>query len=211
MNAQPQTGHQPRLSRETGLSARIGALIEPVLEDMGFRLVRVRVTGQDGCTLQVMAERADGTMTIDDCTELSRALSAVLDVEDPIPGGYHLEVSSPGIDRPLVRVEDFVRWSGFEAKIETAAPIDGRKRFHGVILGVFDASLRLAVPDAEGERQTFELPIDSIATARLVLSDALIAATLKAQKHSAGGAGAQSEEQGTNHANERPQAGQGDR
>jgi ribosome maturation factor RimP len=211
MNARPQTGHEARLARETGLSARIGALIEPVIEDMGFRLVRVRLTGQDGCTLQIMAERSDGTMTIDDCTELSRALSAVLDVEDPIPGGYHLEVSSPGIDRPLVRIDDFIRWSGFEAKVETSAPIDGRKRFRGVILGVFDGALRLAVPDAKGERQTFELPIDAIATARLVLSDALIAATLKAQKHAAGSAGAPSKEQETEDANERRNAGQGDR
>lgn len=195
MNAQPQTSHRDRLSGETGLSARIGALIEPVIEDLGFRLVRVRITGQDGCTLQVMAERADGSMTIDDCTELSRALSAVLDVEDPIPGGYHLEVSSPGIDRPLVRLEDFIRWSGFEAKLETTDLIDGRKRFRGVILGVFDDALQLAVPDAKGERQTVDLPIERIATARLVLSDALIAATLKAQKH-AGSAGAPSKEQG---------------
>jgi len=185
MTAPHKSKHEPRLAPETGPTARIGALIEPVIEDMGFRLVRVRITGQDGCTLQVMAERPDGSMSIEDCTALSRALSALLDVEDPIPGGYHLEVSSPGIDRPLVRLEDFVRWSGFEAKVETHEPIDGRKRFRGAILGVFDGVLRLAVPDAKGERQTFEVPIDKISQARLVLTDALIATTLKAQKRSA--------------------------
>lgn len=182
--------HAPRLTRETVSSARIGALIEPVVEDMGFRLVRVRITGQDGCTLQVMAERGDGTMTIDDCTALSRALSALLDVEDPIPGGYNLEVSSPGIDRPLVRGDDFIRWSGFEAKVETSAPIDGRKRFRGEILGVREATVRLAVAGAKGEREEVALPIDSIVQARLVLTDALIAATLRAQKHAAGPPGA---------------------
>ena len=203
MTAPHKSRHQTRLAPETGPSARLGEMIEPVVEDMGFRVVRVRVTGQDGCTLQVMAERPDGGMTIEDCTALSRALSAVLDAEDPIPGGYHLEVSSPGIDRPLVGVEDFVRWSSFEAKVETQTPIDGRKRFRGVILGVFDGALRLAVPDAKGERQEFELPIDLISQARLVMTDALIATTLKAQKRGAGSAGARTKEQGTENANER--------
>jgi len=129
-------------------------------------------------------------MTIEDCTALSRALSAALDAEDPIPGGYRLEVSSPGIDRPLVRREDFARWSGYEAKIETAELIDGRKRFRGLIVGLFDDRLRLAMTDAKGESDEVDLPVGLISQARLVLTDALIAATLKAQKHSAGDAGA---------------------
>ncbi|HSM19479.1 MAG TPA: ribosome maturation factor RimP [Hyphomicrobiales bacterium] len=200
MTAPHKSRHEARIAPETGRTARIAELIEPVAEDMGFRLVRVRVTGQDGCTLQVMAERPDGTMTIEDCTALSRALSALLDVEDPIPGGYNLEVSSPGIDRPLVRAEDFDRWSGFEAKVETHAPVDGRKRFRGIVLGVADGTVRIAVTGAKGEREEFDLPMDAIAKARLVLTDALIAATLKAQKQAAGN---ETEQQETEYADQR--------
>jgi ribosome maturation factor RimP len=151
---------------------RVEALLQPVLEAMGFDLVRVMVQGTVRTTLQVMAERRDGgAMTVDDCAEISRAVSALLDVEDPLPGSYTLEVSSPGIDRPLVRCRDFERFTGFEAKIETARPISGRKRFRGKLLGTTKAGVRIAL----GEGET-ELPFGEIHRAKLVLSDELIAA-----------------------------------
>ncbi|MCH8091223.1 MAG: ribosome maturation factor RimP [Proteobacteria bacterium] len=151
---------------------RVEALLQPVLEAMDFDLVRVMVQGTVNTTLQVMAERrGGGAMTVDDCAEISRAVSAVLDVEDPLPGSYTLEVSSPGIDRPLVRSQDFERFTGFEAKIETARPIAGRKRFRGKLLGTTEAGVRIAL----GEGET-ELPFGEIHRAKLVLSDELIAA-----------------------------------
>jgi ribosome maturation factor RimP len=151
---------------------RVEALLQPVLEAMGFDLVRVMVQGTVRTTLQVMAERRDGgAMTVDDCAEISRAVSALLDVEDPLPGSYTLEVSSPGIDRPLVRCRDFERFTGFEAKIETARPISGRKRFRGKLLGTTEAGVRISL----GEGET-ELPFGEIHRAKLVLSDKLIAA-----------------------------------
>ena len=173
---------EPRLVRETGLAARIAAIIEPTLAGLGYRLVRVKVSGRDGMTVQVMAERPDGSFTIDDCEAASRTLSPVLDVEDPIPGGYRLELSSPGIDRPLVRASDFARAAGHEAKIEMEVPIEGRKRFRGEILGVDgdDAKLRFTGPD--GELQTVQLAIGNMGEARLVLTDALIAESLKRGK-----------------------------
>jgi len=128
------------------LRDRVEALLQPVLEAMDFDLVRVMVQGTVRTTLQVMAERRDGgAMTVDDCADISRAVSAVLDVEDPLPGSYTLEVSSPGIDRPLVRSQDFERFTGFEAKIETARPISGRKRFRGKLLGTTQAGVRIAL------------------------------------------------------------------
>ncbi len=155
------------------LRDRVEALLQPVLEAMDFDLVRVMAQGTVRTTLQVMAERRDGgAMTVDDCADISRAVSAVLDVEDPLPGTYTLEVSSPGIDRPLVRSEDFERFIGFEAKIETARPISGRKRFRGKLLGTTQAGVRIAL----GEGET-ELPFGDIHRAKLVLSDELIAAT----------------------------------
>ena len=111
-----------RLITETGVAARVAAIIEPVIEGLGFDLVRVKVTEMNGCTVQVMAERPDGTMSVDDCETVSRAISPVLDLEDPIAQAYNLEISSPGIDRPLVRASDFDRWTGYDAKIELAAP-----------------------------------------------------------------------------------------
>ena len=151
---------------------RVVALLQPVLEAMDFDLVRVMVQGTVNTTLQVMAERRDGgAMTVDDCAEISRAVSATLDVEDPLPGSYTLEVSSPGIDRPLVRSQDFERFTGFEAKIETTRPISGRKRFRGKLLGTTEAGVRIAL----GEGET-ELPFGEIHRAKLVLSDELIAA-----------------------------------
>ena len=134
-----------RFIREVGLPARIAAIIEPALEDRGFRLVRVAMSGREGKTVQVMAERADGTMTIEDCETISREISALLDVQDPIAGAYRLEVSSPGIDRPLVRPSDFEDWVGHEAKIELKEPIDGRKRFRGCLEGFEDGEIRIEV------------------------------------------------------------------
>ena len=128
-------GAEPRLIVEPGLSARVAAIVEPVIEGLGYRLVRVRVSGSDGCTVQVMAERADGTMTIEDCEVCSRALSPVLDAADPVDRAYRLEMSSPGIDRPLVRQSDFDRYANNFVKIEMAVAVEGRKRFRGQLLG----------------------------------------------------------------------------
>ena len=131
-----QTRLEPRLITEQGIAARVAAIAEPVLAGLGYRLVRVRVSGDVGCTVQIMAERPDGTMTIEDCETASRALSPVLDAEDPVERAYRLEMSSPGIDRPLVRRSDFERYAGNEMKIEMAVAVDGRKRFRGLLLGV---------------------------------------------------------------------------
>lgn len=167
---------QVRLARETGVARRVAALAEPVLDNLGYRLVRVRMTGQDGHILQIMAERPDGTFLIDDCEKASRAISPVLDVEDPVNGSYMLEVSSPGIDRPLVRPEDFERWAGHEAKIEMLQPIDGRRRFRGVLEGFAEGEVRLFLPPAEagGEQILVGLSFDDVAEAKLVMTDALI-------------------------------------
>src|SRR5215472_18808552 len=127
---------EPRLIAEQGVAARVAAISEPVLVGMGYRLVRVKISGVDGCTVQIMAERPDGTMTVEDCERVSRALSPVLDVADPIDRAYRLEISSPGMDRPLVRRSDFQRYAGHQLKVELAAAIDGRRRFRGVLLGV---------------------------------------------------------------------------
>lgn len=150
----------------------IAGLIEPTLESMGYELVRVMSTGGRRPTLQVMAERLDRAgMTVDDCAEISRAVSAILDVEDPIKEAYQLEVSSPGIDRPLIKPEDFERFAGFEVRVETDRPIDGQRKFKGRLLGLADGAVRLALPD--GERA---LPLSSIRKAKLVLTDELLAA-----------------------------------
>jgi len=139
---------------------------------MGYEIVRVHLSGGQRPVLQVMAERADGApMTVDDCADISRTVSALLDVEDPIQGAYSLEVSSPGIDRPLTRLKDFERYAGFEARVETRGPIDGRRRFRGVLKGVAGETVRLEV-----EGGLAELPFDGILRAKLVLTDALIAA-----------------------------------
>ncbi len=165
-----------RLTRETGPALRVVALAEPVLADMGFRLVRVKMTGS---TLQIMAERPDGTFSIDDCEKVSRALSPLLDVEDVISSRYHLEVSSPGIDRPLVRTEDFESWAGHEAKIEMAVPVAGRKRFRGTLEGYHEGEVRLFIENPEGaskEPVLVGVPFADIGNAHLVLTDELIAA-----------------------------------
>lgn len=158
---------------------RIEAIIAPSIEAMGYEVVRVMLTGGRRPTLQIMAERADGSgMNVDDCAEISRTISAVLDVEDPISGQYTLEVSSPGIDRPLTRLKDFRRYAGFEARVDVAAPIDGRKRFSGRLLGVDDAD-RVLVETGPGVREA--LPFDGIARAKLILTDELVAASAPAR------------------------------
>ncbi len=153
-------------------------LIEPVVETAGFRLVRLRLIGGKTKTLQIMAERPDGTMNIDDCAGLSRAISEFLDVEDPIADDYNLEVSSPGIDRPLTRITDFARWAGHEARLELGAPDEaGRKRYKGLLLGLDGNDVAVEV---NGERRIF--PFAAIAEAKLVLTDKLIQEDLKARE-----------------------------
>jgi ribosome maturation factor RimP len=171
---------EPRLVRETGVAARVAAIVEPVLEGIGFRLVRVKVSAQNGTTVQIMAERPDGTMNVDGCEAVSRAVSPVLDLEDPISQAYNLEVSSPGIDRPLVRRSDFERWAGHEAKIELEPPLDGRKRFRGIIRSVDGDEVLVDLPDAKNpEERLARLPLDSVADARLVLTDELVRESLR--------------------------------
>jgi ribosome maturation factor RimP len=180
---------EPRLITEPGRAARVAALAEPVLADLGYRLVRVRISGAAGCTVQIMAERPDGSMAIEDCEAASRALSPVFDASDPIEGAYRLEISSPGIDRPLVRRSDFDRYAGHVAHIEMLAPIAGRRRFRGELLGTQkvgtqDQYVRLRRTDpAAGDTPEVLLPIDDMTEARLVLTDALIAESLRRSKH----------------------------
>jgi len=172
-----------RLIVEPGLAARIAAIAEPVLTDLGYRVVRVRISGSDGCTVQIMAERPDGSMTIEDCEAVSRALSPVLDVADPVDRAYRLEVSSPGIDRPLVRLSDFDRYAGHLLKVEMAVAIEGRKRFRGILLGTQDEKARIRREDAPaGEPTEFLLPIEDMAEAKLVLTDALVTEALRRGK-----------------------------
>ena len=173
-----------RFIREAGLPARIAAIIEPALEGRGFRLVRVAISGREGKTVQVMAERADGTMTIEDCEAVSREISALLDVHDPVAGAYRLEVSSPGIDRPLVRASDFEDWAGHEAKIELKEPIDGRKRFRGMLEGFENGEIRIKLDLDHAGRQIIGLPIGLVAEAKLVLTDELIREALRRAKKS---------------------------
>ncbi|WP_119306004.1 ribosome maturation factor RimP [Cohaesibacter haloalkalitolerans] len=181
-SSQVKAGTEPRLVLEKGLEARIARIVEPAIVDLGFDLVRVRITGQHGCTVQIMAEETDGTMTIDGCETVSRALSPLLDVEDPIDGEYYLEVSSPGIDRPLVRVRDFVAWSGHDAKIELSVPIDGRRRYRGFLDGVDGDMLKLVLPDAPQDSDpNVRLPLSDLADAKLVMTDKLMELALKAQ------------------------------
>jgi ribosome maturation factor RimP len=161
------------------LEKTIAALIEPAVEAAGFRLVRVRLMGRETKTLQVMAERPDKTMSADDCARLSHALSALLEEKDPIEGAYRLEVSSPGIDRPLVRLKDYEDWQGYEARIELDRMVENRKRFKGVIAGVEDKNVLL---DIEGEQETALIPFDWIREAKLVLTDELIRESLRAAK-----------------------------
>ena len=175
--------NEPRLIVEPGLPARVAAIVEPVLGQLGFRLVRVRVSGAEGCTVQIMAERPDGSMTVEDCEEVSRALSPVLDVADPIDKAYRLEVSSPGIDRPLVRKSDFDRHAGHLARIEMEVPVNGRKRFRGTLSGTEGDNAKLHRDDArEGEDADVLLRIEDMSEAKLVLTDELVTEALRREK-----------------------------
>jgi ribosome maturation factor RimP len=174
---------EPRLIVEPGLPARVAAIVEPVLEQLGYRLVRVRVSGSEGCTVQIMAERPDGSMTVEDCEAVSRALSPVLDVADPIDKAYRLEISSPGIDRPLVRKSDFDRYAGHLVRIEMEVPVNGRKRFRGELTGTEGDTAGLHRDDArEGEDADVRLPIGDMSEAKLVLTDELVTEALRREK-----------------------------
>jgi ribosome maturation factor RimP len=165
----------------------VAQIVEPVAAGLGYRLVRVKLSSMNGATLQVMAERPDGTMTVEDCERLSRDLSPVLDVEDPIDAAYHLEVSSPGIDRLLVRRSDFERWVGHQAKVELTRPLDGRRRFKGILAGLADDAVRIDI-DRKSKLdapETVALPLAEIEEARLVLTDALIRDALRSEKRKA--------------------------
>jgi ribosome maturation factor RimP len=178
-----QTDHEPRLIVETGLDLRIAEIIEPVLTAMDYRLVRVRMLNQNGMTLQIMAERNDGTMDVEGCEAVSMAISPVLDVEDPIDREYHLEVSSPGIDRPMVRKSDFSRWSGHIVKCETSIMIDNRKRFRGKIAEANEEGFTIERDQvAYGEAPSVTIPFSALAEAKLILTDDLIRDALKADK-----------------------------
>ncbi|MEL6311087.1 MAG: ribosome maturation factor RimP [Pseudomonadota bacterium] len=170
------------LAREDGIAAQVAELITEPLVGLGFRLVRVQVTGGDSQTLQIMAERPDGTMTITDCEMVSKQLSPLLDAYDPISGSYRLEVSSPGIDRPLVRADDFEAWSGFTAKVTLRRMLEGRRKFRGIVDGYEDDEVRLEVDLGDQGRQVIGLPVDMVEEARLVLTDDLIRESLRRAK-----------------------------
>jgi len=174
---------EPRLVIEPGLAARVSAVAGPVLQGMGYRLVRIKISGEAGCTVQIMAERPDGSMQIEDCEAVSRALSPVLDVADPIERAYRLEISSPGIDRPLVRRTDFERYVGHLVKIEMAVAHQGRKRFRGMLAGVEGDAVRLHRDDIRaGDDADVLLVMEDIADAHLVLTDELIAESMRRGK-----------------------------
>ena len=211
------TRHEPRIVTEQGLDARVAAIAEPVIEDLGYWLVRVKCSSRNGFTVQIMAEKPDGTMTVEDCETISRNLSPVLDADDPVARAYALELSSPGIDRPLVRTSDFVRWQGHLARVELARAFEGRKRFKGILLGVEGDTFGIKLddgPKVEGRpgsgrgrgvkpgkpkpaaapvevvaepsdaavKQIWWLPLADLEEARLILTDDLIDAALKAAK-----------------------------
>jgi ribosome maturation factor RimP len=180
-----ETDSEPRIVTERGLEARIARIVEPAIVGLGYRLVRVKLSAMNGTTLQIMAERPDGSMSVDDCEVVSRDVSPALDVEDPIDRAYHLEVSSPGIDRPLVRRSDFEQWGGHVAKIELEQMLNGRKRFRGKLAGVEGDAVRVAL-DSPGEGEPHVMvPLSAIAEAKLVLTDDLIKESLRRQKPAA--------------------------
>src|SRR6185503_19965001 len=171
---------EPRLVVEPGVAARVSAVAGPVLEGMGYRLVRIRISGEAGCTVQIMAERPDGSMQLEDCEAISRALSPVLDVADPIDRAYRLEISSPGIDRPLVRRSDFERYSGHLVKVDMAVAHEGRKRFRGTLGAVEGDRVHLRRDDARASDDAdVLLTMEDIGEARLVLTDELIAESMR--------------------------------
>jgi ribosome maturation factor RimP len=174
---------EARLVEDSGASQRVGRIAAPVLRDLGYRLVRVKISSAQGATVQIMAERPDGTMSIEDCERASAALSPVFDVEEPMAQAYRLEISSPGIDRPMVRESDFLRAVGHEARVEMTVAINGRKRFRGRLEAVAHgpAARMLLVADDKTETHV-ELPIRAMADARLMLTDDLIRAALRREK-----------------------------
>ncbi|WP_409361504.1 ribosome maturation factor RimP [Bartonella heixiaziensis] len=174
---------EPRLFEENGIEAQVTALVTPLLKPLGFRLVRVKLLGQNGSTLQIMAERTDGSMTIEDCEIVSRTVSPLLDVQNVIERKYHLEISSPGIDRPLVRKSDFFHWQGHLAKIETKITIDGRRKFRGILANITQDGFTLNTDKAAyGEAMYIPILFDDIIDAHLVLTDELIRDALKKNK-----------------------------
>jgi len=177
-------GHEtePRLIVEPGLPARVAGIAEPVVEQLGYRLVRIKISATEGCTIQIMAERPDGSMSVEDCETISRALSPVFDVNEPIDRAYRLEISSPGIDRPLVRKSDFERYAGHLTRIEMEVPVDGRKRFRGILTGVEGELAKLRLDDAESDDAEVMLPIADMGDAKLVLTDELVTQALRAEK-----------------------------
>jgi ribosome maturation factor RimP len=207
---------EPRLIVELGLPARVAATAEPVIEQLGYRLVRVRVSAAEGCTVQIMVERPDGSMTVEGCETVSRALSPVFDVNEPIDRAYRLEISSPGIDRPLVRKSDFERNAGHLVKIEMEIPVDGRKRFRGHLAGTDGDMARIRCDDTEaGSATEFLLPIGEMSEAKLVLTDELVTETLQREKAAKRDARAarreeRRQERNSRHRPQRPAAKEGD-
>ena len=171
------------LIAKTAIDRRLAGIVGPVIEGMGFELVRVRLMGGKTRILQIMADRADGGIEVDECAAISTAVSAVLDVEDPIEDNYVLEVSSPGIDRPLTRLKDFEMWKGWEARIETTELIDGRRRFKGALAGVEDEEILIEIEEG-GQEVTIGLRFDWLSDAKLILTDDLIAEMLRQKKAS---------------------------
>ena len=170
------------LIAKAAIDRRLAEIISPVIEDMGYELVRIRLMSGKSTTLQIMADKPDGGIEVDDCAEISNAVSAVLDVEDPILDAYALEVSSPGIDRPLTRLKDFDTFEGYEAKVETSELIDGRRRFKGMLAGVEGDEVLLNLPGEGGEEVTIGLQFDWLSDAKLVLTDDLIKEMLRQRK-----------------------------
>jgi ribosome maturation factor RimP len=172
-----------RLIRETGLDARVASIVGPVIAGLGFRLVRVNISGLNGLTMQIMAERPDGTIDVEGCEMISKALSPVLEAEDPVSRAYHLEVSSPGIDRPLVRKSDFAHWAGHVMKVDTSVPVAGRRKFRGKTVEAREGGFLFENDSvAYGEERLVEIPYEVISEARLVLTDELIREALRKDK-----------------------------
>lgn len=174
---------EPRLIEEHGIAAGVARIVEPVLVDLGYRLVRVKVSAVNGCTVQIMAEKPDGSMSVDDCEVVSRGISPALDLDDPVGKAYYLEISSPGIDRPLVRKGDFERWAGYEAKVDMKIVTEGRKRFRGMLRGVEGNAAVIERLDARPDEEArMLLPLVDVSDARLVLTDDLIRESLRRGK-----------------------------
>jgi ribosome maturation factor RimP len=171
------------LIAKTAIDRRLAEIVAPAIEGLGFELVRVRLMGGNTKTLQIMADRPEGGIDVEDCSKISTAVSAILDVEDPIEDNYHLEISSPGIDRPLTRLKDFDVWEGWEARIETSEQIDGRKRFKGILRGTEDGEVLVEIEN-QGEQVVIGLQFDWLSDAKLILTDALIAEMLRQKKAS---------------------------